>query len=144
MVFNWGHKLVFFMVLFMLFIGFMIYRISMQQVDLVDTNYYERGVKYQDELNKYTEAQVLKPQVKFDETTGALAFTVEGSQAVTGTLTIYRPSDAKMDFTVPFTTDSARSFTYRTASMPKGLWKATFEWTLNDKLMAAEKEFTIE
>jgi hypothetical protein len=141
---NWGHKLVFFGASFMLFVLFMVYRISTQQVDLVDTNYYERGVKYQDELNKYTEAQVLKPQVKFDETTGVLTFTIEGSQAVSGTLTIYRPSDAKMDFTIPFVTDSARSFTYITVAMQKGLWKATFEWTLNDKLMAAEKEFTIE
>jgi hypothetical protein len=139
---NWGHKLVFFMVSFMLFIAFMIYRISVQQVDLVDTNYYERGVKYQDELNKFTEAQVVKPQVNFED--GVLHFKIDGSQPVSGNLLIYRPSDAKMDFTIPFETDTTQSYTYSTVSLQKGLWKATFEWTLDGKLMAAEREFTIE
>ncbi len=141
---NWGHKLVFFTVLFMLFIVFMIYRISVQQVDLVDTNYYERGVKYQDELNKFTAAQVLKPQVDFDAVAGELRFNIEGTQPVSGTLLIYRPSDAMMDFSLPFETDTNHGFTYSTTSLQKGMWKATFEWTLNGKLMAAEKEFKVE
>lgn len=141
---NWGHKLVFFGALFMLFVLFMVYRISTQQVDLVDTNYYERGVKYQDELNKYTEAKALKPSVEFDATTGVLVFKIEADELVAGNLNIYRPSDAKMDFTIPFSTDSAKTFTYSTVAMQKGLWKATFEWISNNKLMAAEKEFTIE
>ena len=141
---NWGHKLVFFMVLFMLFIVYMIYRISVQQVDLVDTNYYERGVKYQDELNKFTEAQVVKPHVNFDGTAGVIRLKIEGSQNISGTLLIYRPSDEKMDFTIPFETDTTQSYTYSTASLQKGLWKATFEWTLDGKLMAAEREFTIK
>ena len=43
---NWGHKLVFFMVVFMLFIVVLIYHISRQQVDLVDKNYYEKGITH--------------------------------------------------------------------------------------------------
>jgi hypothetical protein len=46
---NWGHKLVFFTILFMLFIITMVVAISRQKVDLVDTNYYEKGIQYQDE-----------------------------------------------------------------------------------------------
>lgn len=142
MKFNWGHKLVFFGALFMLFVLFMVYRISTQKVDLVDANYYERGVKYQDELNKFYEGAALNPHIQFDAQTGGLQF--QADARVSGQLTIYRPSDAGMDITLPFETDSTKSFTYVTVALQRGLWKATFEWNVNGKLMAAEKEFTIQ
>ena len=62
---NWGHKLVFFAASFMLFVMFMVYRISTQKIDLVDQNYYENGVAYQASINKFRAAQALSPQINF-------------------------------------------------------------------------------
>ncbi|MCU0442141.1 MAG: FixH family protein [Bacteroidia bacterium] len=139
---NWGHKLVFFALLFMGFVVYMVYRISTQKVDLVDQNYYERGVKYQEEINKYKAAATVAPQIRFSLIDQKLVLSV--NQPVAGLLTFYRVADAGSDFSVPFVTDSSNQFDYGTNQLQKGNWKATFEWTLNDTLMAVEKQIMIE
>lgn len=139
---NWGHKLVFFAASFMLFVVFMVYKISTQTVDLVDKNYYERGVKYQDEINKYQAAHAIAHQLVFDLNKQQLSFSAELPD-LSGKLYFYRPADAKLDFEMPFTLTQGR-FTYQTNALLKGIWHATFEWTYQGKLMAAEKQFVVE
>lgn len=139
---NWGHKLVFFASLFMLFVVFMVYKISTQKVDLVDKNYYEKGVKYQDEINKFSAASAINPELIFDLAQQAVSFK-SSAQSLSGKAYFYRAADATMDFEVPFSTTNG-SFSYSTGKLAVGIWHVTFEWTLNGKLMAIEKQIVIE
>jgi hypothetical protein len=139
---NWGHKLVFFTVLFMLFIIYMVYTISKQKVDLVDKNYYERGIKYQDEINKFNASSDVEHQVAYDDVQKSLSFTAK--QAITGTLYFYRAGDENLDFKLPFSVEGETPFIYNTGQLKKGVWKATFEWKIGEKLMASEKNIEIK
>lgn len=139
---NWGHKLVFFAGSFMLFVVFMVYKISTQTVDLVDKNYYEKGVKYQDEINKFAAANVVNPKIDFNLTQQQVVFTAD-NKTIQGTMRFYRAADASMDFEVPFSMANG-SFSYSTQKLAQGIWHVTFEWTLDGKLMAAEKQMVIE
>lgn len=140
---NWGHKLTFFAGLFMLFVVFMVYRISTQKVDLVDKDYYERGVKYQSEINKFAAASTVTHSINFDLQQQLISFMAD-NPSIKGTVYFYRASDAAMDFEKPFALSSDGVFTYSTAQLAKGIWKVTFEWTLDGKLMAAEKQIVLE
>lgn len=139
---NWGHKLVFFAGSFMLFVVFMVYKISTQKVDLVDKNYYEKGVKYQDEINKFSAAKEINPELNFDLGKQTVVFH-STTPTLSGKAYFYRAADATMDFEVPFTTSNG-SFEYATNKLAQGIWHVTFEWTLNGKLMAIEKQIVIE
>jgi hypothetical protein len=139
---NWGHKLVFFAVLFMLFVVYMVYRISIQKVDLVDKNYYEKGVRYQEEINKYQAASFVNPSIEFSSVEKKLTF--KANTPLKGMLYFYRPGDEKMDFEKPFELDANNQFIYNTSSITRGNWKVIFEWTLQNKLMAAEKQLILE
>lgn len=139
---NWGHKLVFFAVLFMLFIVFMVYQISIQKVDLVDKNYYEKGVRYQEEINKYQTASLVQPKIEFNAVEHLITF--KADTALHGMLYFYRPGDEKMDFEKTFVLNADNQFVYNTSSMPKGNWRVIFEWTYQDKLMASEKQLILE
>ncbi len=51
---NWGTKLAFFAILFMVFVVSMVVVISRQDMPLVEDDYYEKGLNYQKEIdNKY-------------------------------------------------------------------------------------------
>lgn len=131
------------MVLFMLFIVVLIYNISKQQIDLVDKNYYEKGIQYQEEIDKFNASDSIKHEILFDLSKQQLSFVTNIPQ-LDGQLYFYKASDAKLDFAVPFITDEQGVFNYNTAALKKGPWKVTFEWKLGGKLMAAEKQLVIE
>ncbi|MBW7845035.1 MAG: FixH family protein [Bacteroidia bacterium] len=138
---HWGHKLTFFVSLFILFIIFLVYKISVQKIDLVDKNYYEKGIKYQDEINKFSEAKVVQPKIEFDLAKQLITFTANDS-TIKGTLHFYRSADADKDFEVPFQLTN-NQFIYSTQSIQAGIWHITFEWVLNGKLMAIEKQLVL-
>ena len=140
---NWGHKLVFFMITFMMFIVVLIYNISKQQIDLVDKNYYEKGIRYQDEINKFSASDSIRHEIGFDLGKRELSFTTNIPN-LEGNLYFYKASDAGLDFDVPFKQDEKGFFAYNTSALKKGIWKVTFEWTLNGRLMAAEKQIMIK
>lgn len=140
---NWGHKLVFFGLSFMFFVAFMVYKISMQKVDLVDDNYYEKGVRYQDEINKFSATAGVQSDITFDLNKQLITFK-SNTAGLSGKALFYRPSDVNLDFETNFVLNENGEYAYSTAQLTKGVWKVTFEWTLNGKLMATEKQFVIE
>ena len=140
---NWGHKLVFFGISFMIFIIVLVYKMIDEKIDLVDENYYEKGMSYQDELNKFDTVAGVKSSIDFNLVEQLITFKSSIAN-LSGTAKFYRPSDKKLDFNEPFTLDKNNEFTYSTANLAKGIWKVTFEWTLDGKLMAAEKQFVVE
>jgi hypothetical protein len=48
---NWGTKLAFFAILFMVFVVSMVVVISRQDMPLVEDDYYEKGLNYQKEID---------------------------------------------------------------------------------------------
>ncbi|MES2778798.1 MAG: FixH family protein [Bacteroidota bacterium] len=141
---NWGHKLVFFTSVFMLFIIAMVYKISTQKVELVDENYYENGIRYQEEINKYAASRNAKHVIDFSMTTHVLTFKTLAKNTITGEMHFYRPSDSKLDFVESFTVDAEGNHVFSTAELKKGPWKVTYEWKSGDTLMAAEKQFVVQ
>ena len=127
----------------MFFVGFMVYKISTQKVDLVDDNYYEKGVRYQEEINKFDATSGIENNITFDLNQQLITFK-SNAKGLNGKALFYRPSDVNLDFETNFALGENGEFTYSTAQLAKGLWKVTFEWTLNGKLMATEKQFVIE
>jgi hypothetical protein len=141
---NWGHKLAFFASIFMLFVVVMVYKISTQKVELVDDNYYENGIRYQEEINKYAASKDTKHAIEFSLANHELTFQTLADHAIKGSMHFYRPSDSKLDFTKPFAVDANGKHVFSTTELKKGPWKVTYEWKTADTLMAAEKQFVVE
>lgn len=137
---NWGHKLVFFNALFMLFVAFLVYKISTQKIDLVDKQYYEKGVKYQEEINKFAAANAVLHSISF--VNGNILF--KANVKLLGTMHFYRPNDATLDFEIPFATDEKGAFLFNTNALKKGNWHVRFEWKLHNHLMASSKKIQIK
>ena len=120
---NWGHKLVFFASAFMLFVVVMVYKISTQKVELVDKNYYENGIRYQEEINKYSASKDTKHAIDFSLTEQKLSFQTLASNSISGEMHFYRPSDASLDFIKTFTVDAKGKHVFSTVDLKKVLGK---------------------
>ena len=85
----------------------------------------------------------MESEVWFDLNKQLITFK-SNEPGLSGKVLFYRPSDVNLDFETTFTVNELGEYTYVTTPLKKGVWKVTFEWTLNGKLMAVEKQFVIE
>jgi hypothetical protein len=141
---NWGHKLVFFMILFMLFIVTLVVMMSRESVSLVETNYYERGMQYENELRKHANTKGLDHKLEYDAQKRQIVFTSAMGGKVNGIAKFYRPSDSNMDFEKSFTLNEYGACTLSTDGMQVGVWRLTMEWQLNNDTLATTKDFYIQ
>src|SRR5690606_31910354 len=101
---NWGMKIVVGMATFMLFIiGAGVYMISKDSDSLLDEDYYEKGLAYDD---VYERKQNLlddgaKPVVRLEKDTLVVVFTRPRNK---GQLSFKRPSDGRQDKEIPLYT----------------------------------------
>lgn len=141
---HWGHKLVFFALAFMLFILGMVYYISRQKVELVADDYYEKGINYQAELDKFSARENRDFTFQYVAGKQQVLVHLNGANNLEAKLTFYRASDSKKDFKNELFTDAAGNIELPVASLQSGLWKVTCEWILSGKPVAFSKEFYVQ
>ncbi|MFN5024658.1 MAG: FixH family protein [Bacteroidota bacterium] len=141
---NWGHKLVVFMIIFMLFITILVVVMSRQHVSLVETNYYERGMNYENELRKHEKTKGLIHTLEYNAAKAQIVFTSAIGGNISGTAKFYRPNDSDQDFDKPFTLNEYGACTLSTVGMQRGIWRLTMEWQLHTDTMATTKDFYIQ
>lgn len=141
---NWGHKLVFFALLFMLFVVSMVYFMINQKIELVETNYYEKGMNYQEEIDKHKATKGMDHQISYLANEHQIRFQTSIGGNISGKMKMYRPSDSSLDFETTFTLDNEGRFVYDVSKLTKGAWRVTFEWNTGNEPMAAESEVFIQ
>lgn len=97
--------------------------------DLVTPDYYERELQHQDHLDRERRGMAATDYAfRFDERERRLALHFPAGPAVTGSILLYRPSDAAMDRTVPIAADAAGEQFVDLAGCAPGLWKIEIQW----------------
>jgi hypothetical protein len=97
---NWGYKIVFAYIAFVLGITFMVIRSSTQKTDLVTTDYYAKELKYQDKIDEMNRTVALKSPVKCEIKNGQLVIEFPEefrNKKLEGELVLYCPSDENRD-----------------------------------------------
>ncbi len=128
------------MILFMAFIVVLVTSMIKQNIDVVETNYYERGIKYQQEIDSREGAENLM-SVSNDE--HSLYLKTLNLQSVKGAVYFYRPSDMKKDFEVPFEMQSGELIAIPIDAIDKGLWNLKIKWNDSKGTHLIEKELML-
>lgn len=139
---NWGKAIVLTFVVFAGFIGFMIYRMCLQRIDLVRDDYYQTEMAYQQQINRLTRTAQLaeSPAVRFDAARQQLYFSLPDKGLAGGKLTFYRPSDRRQDLIVPLTPGQT---SLSTARLAKGFWRVQLSWSVDGQEFYHEQPLTI-
>jgi hypothetical protein len=145
---SWGYKI------FLLYSGFVILTLVMvflayrQDVPLVADDYYDQELKYQEEINKLTNARSLPHPVSIEYSISdqalVIIFPAEHTGALSGTIRFQRPSDPRLDTGYPVKTDGNLMQKISTRGMQKGYYKLKVYWDHSGVHYLEEKDIIIQ
>lgn len=128
----WPTSIVVFFVLAITFIISFIAWSLRQRDDLVSADYYEREVRYQSQLDTLNRSQALAVTtvVTFEPAQQTIVITLPPTQTqgATGSIHLYRPSDARLDRELPLALTSNGTQRLDAKTLRDGLWKVRVKW----------------
>lgn len=135
---NWGTAIVLVFIGFISFILFFVIKMntnSKYQHDLVTEDYYKKELAFQTEINAEQNAKTLKHNILVKKTTNGLHIKFPKDKdytKISGTISLYRPSNKKLDFILPISLSSSYLL-IPDDRLIKGRWNITVDWKYENK-----------
>lgn len=144
--FNWGTGILVAIIIFMIItLATMIFLIN-QDVDLVESDYYTKGIDHQKQIDRVNRTNLMEDSslIKLEGDYLRLFFPKSyKSKKVSGTIQFYRPSDSKKDITLPVSLDTVAQQVVPVKLLEKGYWKVKLNWTADEVEYYKESSFVI-
>jgi hypothetical protein len=147
MKFNWGTGIVLALVIM---VSGMIYLVSIavrQDYDLVDKDYYQKSITYQQHIEKVRKNEALSEKIKFELSEKSLKLTfpnLAGFKDYTGEIHFYSPVEERRDLTVKINLDDLHSQQIDLKSIEKGRYQVKIDWNASGTEYYQEEEIIIE
>ncbi len=129
---NWGYKIaIVFTVFCLAVIGSVIFFMN-QKVDVVTDNYYEKELKYQEQIDRVNRTRALRDTMKMENTGTALNIifpNVPDKPSPKDFILLYRPSDNTKDVKIPVAADTLKRQAVSIERLDRGYWKLQINWT---------------
>ncbi|PCI30713.1 MAG: hypothetical protein COB67_00750 [SAR324 cluster bacterium] len=125
-------------IVYLLFASLLLGKLVLSQqddVELVSSDYYERGVEYQAQIERIKRSKALTESISISAFMGQKqikvilpeTFKVQG---VTGSINFFRPSNGKLDFSLPLVTNQEGVQVIPTGGIQTGFWRIRIRWTM--------------
>jgi nitrogen fixation protein FixH len=144
---NWGKAIaIVFSVYVVLLIGAFIFSTGAPPL-MVEDNYYERELAYQEQIDKSARASALSETLTFRylaETDKGM-FTVPkiaSAEAIRIDALFYRPNNDRLDMRYALTPDSSYTILVDLHELIPGFWKVKIEWQAGSTQYYNESSFT--
>ncbi|WP_109097296.1 FixH family protein [Aquimarina sp. AU58] len=130
---NWGTAIV---LVFIGFISFILYFVVKMNTntnyehDLVTEDYYKQELAFQNEINAEKNSKTLLEDVIVEKTAEGLTISFpedKNYNDISGTISLYRPSNKKLDFEIPISL-SASEVIIEDKNLLEGRWNITIDW----------------
>lgn len=131
--FNWGWGILLTCAAFILFISSLVYRASMEKIEFVTENYYDKELKFQEQINQLQNAEELSDKIKLSQNTDekVIAISYPSSidwKSVSGIITFFKPDNADLDFNLNVKCDENHLQQVNAAYMKRGWWNVKISW----------------
>ncbi|KAA3614595.1 MAG: hypothetical protein DWQ05_14965 [Calditrichaeota bacterium] len=119
-----------------------------QNVELVEHDYYQKEVVYEQQIERIRRTIQLKeqPTFRFDKNRDVLILSFPTQfqpGGVKGEITFFRPSDSRLDWTVPVRLDGNHNQSFSGGNFQNGYWKIKMSWAYNQLEYYHEESLTI-
>lgn len=144
---NWGFWIVVSFILFAVGTFFMVYISMTTRVELVTDDYYEKELKYQNQIELMKRSNALEQPVgmEFVSSTVVLRFpNIDKKDNYSGTIYFFRPSDKSGDFKSDIKIDTSYSQAFETSMFSRGLWRAKIFWNAGSQQFYSELPIIIQ
>ena len=145
---NWGWKIVVVYSLFVIMTLSMVFYFMSQDVDLVAEDYYKQEIEYQEQMDKISNAKLLKQPVGFEYSAEKRAISINFPQehfnkGIEGNIHFYRPSNADEDRNFKILPEPTGEQKIGVGSLSSGLWKVKISWTCSGTDYYDERVITL-
>ena len=136
---NWGTAIVIAFGLFITFILYFVVKVqsdSKYDNDLVVEEYYKHDAKFGDEMERIQNAEdlVSKPVINIVDEGVTIVFPATlAPKNIKGKVSLYRPSNKKLDFEIPISLSDATTLLIPKKSLAGGRWDINMEWQYEGK-----------
>ena len=143
---NWGTGILITIIIFMVItIGTVVFLMN-QDVDLVTSDYYNRGIQHQEQIDRVNRTNLMDVPVQINSEKDIVRFIFPKSyvqKSLNGTIQFYRPSNSKKDFSLPISIDTTAQQIVSTQNLEKGYWTVKLNWTQDSIEYYKESSFVI-
>jgi nitrogen fixation protein FixH len=103
-----------------------------QRMDLVQKDYYESEMVFQKRIDAVNRTAAIKKEifVRYERHRISVILPAKGGN-ISGSIHLYRPSDARLDQNFPIKLDGEGSQKIPAESLTPGLWKVRVSWSAN-------------
>lgn len=135
---NWGTGIVIAFALFMSFILYFVFKVqsdSKYDNELVTEEYYKKEIRVQSDIQNVQNANDLKVKVVIANTEKGIQITFPKDldfKKIKGTVSLYRPSNQKLDFETPISLSSTDLLIPKN-NLVGGLWDIIVDWNYDGK-----------
>lgn len=144
--FSWETGILITIIVFMIItIGTVVFLMN-QDVDLVASDYYNKGIQYQEQIDRVNRTNEMGENVLINPENGfiRLVFSKEFFlKNLNGTIQFYRPSNSKKDFALTISINTSAQQIIPTHNLDKGYWKIKINWTKDSVEYYKESSFVI-
>ena len=140
---NWGKGILVTIILFVAFImTLVVISVKQDDIHLVTENYYEKEIKYQEQIEREKSAAQLNREVLlFDAASKVILLDLPiGAK---GELQLFRPSDARLDQLLPLEIMDAGKTSISLNQLKPGYWRVKLNWVEDGVEYYEESKITI-
>lgn len=140
---NWGKGILVTIILFVAFImTLVVISVKQDDIHLVTENYYEKEIKYQEQIEREKSAAQLNREVLlFDAASKVILLDLPiGAK---GELQLFRPSDARLDQLLPLEIMDAGKTSISLNQLKPGYWRVKLTWVEDGVEYYEESKITI-
>ncbi|UUC44299.1 FixH family protein [Flavobacterium cerinum] len=135
---NWGTSIVIAFALFMTFILYFVFKVQSDKNydhEMVTEEYYKKEMSFQQQLDKEQNAAGLTEKVTVSTAPEGIIITFPESfnkANIKGKVSLYRPSNQKLDFEVPISLSASNLLIPKT-NLVDGRWDISIDWEYEGK-----------
>lgn len=133
---NWGHGILIVIIVCLSGILTLVYISSRQSIELLDDDYYPKGLVYQEQIEKIKNENALEKTLELlvdKEITIVFPSGFENPEKIKGLVWFYKASDKKHDLRDSIQLDSTRTLTFPMSRFVKGRYELLVDWSYNQK-----------
>jgi hypothetical protein len=140
---DWGKGILLTIIAFVGFIlTLVVISVRQDDIHLVTENYYEKEIKYQNQIDRETSAAGLNREViSYDSQTKSILLDLP--VGAKGNLQLFRPSDARLDQGLDLNILSEGKTSVPVDKLKAGYWRVQLSWTENGIEYYKESKITI-
>ncbi len=141
---NWGTGIALFIILFMTFTLWRVYRATQHPVMLVEKDYYPRGLQYQQRIDERHNARMYKARFLVFQQDSEVVIHFPPIHPDTSSFTFFRPSDMDYDLSFSFSPDSLGQMYVPIRKFKKGKYILKIYWEEEGKKYYVQRPFNLK